>query len=62
MKIVNELIEELSTMKAREERAKDARTLIHSAIGKVKRRPLDENLALAIETDLWEAIEHLEDR
>ncbi len=56
MKVVDELLKELQLMKAREERTKDAVTHIHSAIGKTRRRPMEESNQLAIEADLFDAI------
>lgn len=61
MKVVKELIKELTEIEARDERVKNARTFIHSAIGKLRRRPMDENFLSAIETDLFEAIRCLDE-
>ena len=61
MRVVEELIKELEAMEAREEKVKKARTFIHSAIGKLRKRPLDENWLSAIEGDLFEAIRCLDE-
>lgn len=61
MRVVEELIKELETMEAREEKVKNARTFIHSAIGALRRCLLEESSLLAIEGDLFEAIRCLDE-
>jgi len=61
MRVVGELIKELEVMEVREEKVKKARAFIHSAIGALRRRPLEESSLLAIEGDLFEAIRCLDE-
>lgn len=60
MKVVKELIKELKEIEAREDRLKNARTYIHSAIGRLRACPLDETWRSTIESDLFDAIRCLE--
>ncbi len=56
MKVVDELLKGLQEMKAREDRIKDTVAHIHSALGKIGSRPIDENLLNAAEIDLIDAV------